>query len=349
MQCTILIPHLWWSRGAGEEAYRELHLPNLETLAARARLCRFAPIGWEGWLCQAFEVERQRDWPVAPLTLTIDGGEVGEGYWLRADPVHLRAYRDRLVLADASAFAVSRAESDALIAALNAHFEADGLRFSAPHTERWYLRLDADPQIATAALDDVAGAAIDPFLLRGANAMHWQRIVNEAQMLLHAHGVNEAREARGELPINGVWLWGGGRRATVPGRHFSTLTGDDPLAVALAAHADIAAAPLAPGAQEWLKSDFAIGAGRNHLVLLGQLVRPARRGDLETWRNTLQALDVHWIAPLLDALKAGQLRELALVAPGIGACQRFDLRRTDLMRFWRMRRSLAHYAGEKAR
>ncbi len=32
-------------------------------------------------------------------------------------------------------------------------------------------------------------------------------------MLLHDHPVNEARERRGEPPINAVWLWGGGRLA----------------------------------------------------------------------------------------------------------------------------------------
>lgn len=345
MQCTLLIPHLWWARDAGEEAYRGLALPHLETLASRAQHSRFPAIGWEGWLCQAFEVERQRDWPIAPLTLMIDGGEVGDAYWLRADPVHLRPHRDRLLLADSTAFPVPRAEADALVAALNAHFEADGLRFTAPCAERWYLRLDADPEIATSALDDAAGAIVDPFLPSGAKAMHWQRIANEVQMLLHAHEVNAAREARGELPINGVWLWGGGRRAAVHGRHFSSVTGDEPLVAALAASADIAAAPLGSGAEAWLRSDFMSGPGRQHLVVLGQLTAPARRGDLEAWRRALEALDAHWIAPLLIALRAGKFEELALVAPGLEACQRFELRRVDLLRFWRLRRSLAHYVA----
>lgn len=343
MQCTLLIPHLWWSRGALGEAYRDLALTGLHTLVSRARHRAFAALGWEAWLCQAFEVERQRDWPVAPLTLAMDGGEPGNHYWLRADPVHLRAHRNQLVLADASAFALSQDETDALVASLNAHFGPDGLRFSAPRASRWYLRLETDPQIATVPLDETAGAVIDHCLPTGANALHWHRILNEAQMLLHGHAVNEAREARGEMPVNGVWFWGGGRRMTVRGRHFSKLIGDEPLALALAAHADTASTPARPGTKPWLAREDADAAAACALVVLDALIAPARRGDLEAWRRALEALDAEWIEPLLASLRQGHIGEIALVAPGTDACHRFELRRADLLRFWRTRRSLEHW------
>jgi hypothetical protein len=38
----------------------------------------------------------------------------------------------------------------------------------------------------------------------------WRRLLNELQMTWHEHPVNEARSARGQAPINGVWLYGGG-------------------------------------------------------------------------------------------------------------------------------------------
>jgi hypothetical protein len=344
MHCTLLSPHLWWSRDAAQDAYRDLALPELQTLIARARYHGFPAIGWEAWLCQAFEVERQRDWPVAPLTLTVDGGDPEDAYWLRADPVHLRPHRDQLLLADSNAFPLSPTEADALTGALNAHFEAEGLRFSAPRPDRWYLRLAADPEIATYPLDDVAGSLIDPCLPTGPNALRWHRIVNEAQMLLHAHAVNEAREERGDLTINGVWLWGGGRRATVPGRHFSALTSDDALAVALAANADIPVTPPAAHGESWLQAVAVHGSAARSLLVLTQLTGAARCGDLAAWRDALEELDRCWIAPLLAALKAGTMRQLVLVAPGRSGCQRFELNRAALFRFWRARRSLAAYA-----
>ncbi|HJV96354.1 MAG TPA: hypothetical protein VJ608_09975, partial [Albitalea sp.] len=38
-----------------------------------------------------------------------------------------------------------------------------------------------------------------------------RRLQNEVQMLLYTHPINDAREARGELPVNSFWLSGCGR------------------------------------------------------------------------------------------------------------------------------------------
>jgi hypothetical protein len=337
-----LIPHLWWSRDAAGDAYRDLAVPQLQTLMARARYRRFPAIGWQEWLCQAFEVERQRDWPIAPLTLAIDGGDPADAYWLRADPVHLRPHRDQLLLADSTAFAVSQSEADALVHALNTHFEVEGLRFTAPRPDRWYLGLAADPEIVTHSLDEVAGTFVDPYLPTGAKALHWHRISNEIQMLLHAHAVNEAREAKGDLTINGVWLWGGGRPTAVRGRHFSALGSDDALALALAAHAEVPVMPCTDDAKGCLRS--ASGPAAHYLLILTALTGPARRGDLEAWRGAAEELDRRWVAPLLEALRDGVIRQLVLVAPGHTGCQRFELNRSMLFRFWRTRHTLAAYA-----
>lgn len=345
MQCTVLIPHLWWPRDAGDEAYRELAVRELAMLLARGSRQSFPPVGWEAWLCQAFEVERQRDWPVAPLTLMVDGGDPGEAYWLRADPVHLRLHREQLVLADSNAFAVSRDEAAALTDAMNAYFAAERLHFSAPRPDRWYLRLDSDPQIVTCPLDEAAGGSIERRLPAGEKALEWHRIGNEIQMLLHAHPVNEAREARGELTVNGVWLWGGGRRAAVFGRHFHSVAADEPLAAALAANADIPVAPPGDDGTQWLARAQAISrATDHHLIVLAQLAGAVRRGDIAAWRDGLEALNRRWIVPLLAGLKAGAIGELAIVAPERTGCARFELHRAGLLKFWRRARPLSAYA-----
>ena len=345
MQLTLLIPHLWWPREATDDMYRDLALPELQTLLARAHHSSFPPIPTEAWLCQAFEVERQADWPVAPLTLSIDGGDAGDAYWLRADPVHLSPHHDRLALADSSVFAVSRDEADVLVGALNEHFAMEDMQFFAPRPDRWYVRLETDPEIATHPLREVAGNNVDSFLPAGKNALHWHRICNEIQMLLHNHAVNEAREERGEPAINSVWLWGGGRRPAVPGRHFSTLWSDDALALALAASADVRAAPVPPDAERWLKTVRETSRpDDHHLLMLAQLERAARRDDLSAWREDLGRLDGQWFAPLLAALKQRLLLRLALVAPGPNGCERFELAWPDLFKFWRTARPLASYA-----
>ncbi|MDD5385037.1 MAG: hypothetical protein PHG89_09180 [Gallionella sp.] len=144
--------------------------------------------------------------PIAPVSAAFDG--LGEGCWLRADPVHLRLQRDQLVLLPD--VEVGAGEAAQLCVALNEYFVGQGMEFFTPHPQRWYVRVDRLPDIETVSLMQAAGCNVRGLLPKGAEAASWHRIFNEIQMLLFAHPVNEAREARGELPVNSLWLWGGG-------------------------------------------------------------------------------------------------------------------------------------------
>src|SRR5207245_428748 len=117
MHCNLYIPDFFSAEGLPPAD----SLAAAETLIARGRRRRMAPISPEAWLFERFGVPKQRDWPVAPYTLLADGGAPERHYWMRADPVHLRVSRDSLGLADT--FEVSRAESEALVETLNPNFD----------------------------------------------------------------------------------------------------------------------------------------------------------------------------------------------------------------------------------
>lgn len=344
MQCTLFIPHLLPSGAIAEQAASDLPLAALRKLFARSRHQRLAPVAAEAWLCQAFDVEKQQDWPVAPLTLMLDGVDPGTHYWLRADPVHLRLQRNQMLLADCSVLGLSKQDADGIVTFLNQHFAQDGLRFIAPHAGRWYLSLERAPQLATRALSEVIGADINVNLPTGGDALHWHKIANEIQMLLHNHPFNDAREARGEMTVNSVWLWGGGRRPAVPGRHFSEVWSDEALPCALAANADLPAAPLPADAGHWLRAiDSARPVDSHHLIVLGQLAAAAQYGDLARWREEITVLDRDWFAPLLAALRRRRISRLTLAAPGYRSSERFEVTPADLLKFWRSGKPLPAY------
>src|SRR5262249_54422228 len=140
--------------------------------------------------------------PAGALTLLGAGESADDAGWVRADPVHLRLMRDRLVVVPGAAFPLSREEADALCAALTQHFS--GAVFRALDAQRWCARMEREVSVAAAPALEFAGREVE--LARGGNAL-----LTEVQMLLHAHPVNEAREARGEPAVNSVWLWGAGR------------------------------------------------------------------------------------------------------------------------------------------
>ena len=311
------VPDLFLPPSIAAEACRGLRLPALEMLLARAGAESLYEDALEDWLCAAFGVPGLA---VAPVTLQADGIEPGNYYWLRADPVHVVIRRNQMVVQDG--VALSAEEAGALCAALDGHFAADGLRFFAPHPQRWYVRLEAAPQLETTPLPRVVGEDACAHLPRGADALRWHKILNEIQMLLYAHPVNQAREERGELPVNSVWLWGGGQARQLA-QPYPCLCGDSELAAAFVRPAGIA---CAEGMEQCVE-----GGG---LVVYEALRHALRRGDLDAWRAGVQELEQN-IASSMRALRAGRIERVTLDVLREGAPRSFVLTRGDTWKLWR--------------
>ncbi len=343
MHCTLLVPDLFWT-GDAAHAVRGLALGALETALARARAARDAPLPFEGWLCQAFEVERQQDWPVAPLTLPLDGGDPGDTYWLRADPVHLQLQRDRVALMASHTLDVTQQEADAIVAVLNGQFSGDGLQFEARAPRRWYVRAPQRPALVTEPMSAAAGRNVHDVLPTGTDATAWRHILNEIQMLMHDVPVNAARENAGQPVINSVWLWGGGGKTHVPGRPFAAVWSDDALSQALGARSDAHAAPLPADASAWRLAAQRV-QGTSHLIVIDACAQAAAYGDLAGWRAAVTRLESNWVDPLLGALRKGAISTLVIAVPGSEATWRFELVRRDLYRFWTRRRPLSTYGA----
>jgi hypothetical protein len=337
MSCHVVVPELFWPAAAGAEPYRDLELPALETLLARGDCRKGDGASLERWLAAAYRLPPEL--PLAPFSLRGEGADPGDHCWLRADPVHLRVHGDGLLLADASRLALSADDAGAFAAALNEHFAADGIAFTAPDPRRWYARLAAEPQLRTAPVTEVAGRSVGPFLPAGDAGARWRRYINEAQMLLHAHPRNEAREARGELPVNGVWFWGAGRDRRLAAAYDTSWT-DHPLAAGLAAAAGARARHLPATAATMLDGNRA----GSELVVLASL--PATTyGDAAEWREALCGLERSWFAPLVEAVRAGGLESLTLHGLGPDYSYRSEFGRSDRWRWWRPRRPLHAYAA----
>lgn len=294
--------------------------PSLATLLRRGDAALAEP-GAAARTCRAFGLQRQRDWPLAPLCARADGLAAEAGYWLRLDPVHLEVGMGGLFARPGDMLALAAEEADALAAGLHAACEAEGWRLSAPTPLRWYLHAPRAPDLATTPLDEVAGEYITPHLPQGGAATKLLQLLNEAQMLLHAHPVNLRREAAGRLPVNGLWAWGGGVWMQ-PAPCFDLAASAAAEARALATAAGVALAD-APASLEALRD-----AGRRVFASPAPPSPPADPGE------SLATLERLWFAPLLRALRRGSLRGLRLDIPGHPGCS-VDITPARAWRFWR--------------
>jgi hypothetical protein len=135
---TLLLPPLARLRQDPEACAR---------IAAALARADEAPAGAPG------RAARLRDWfdtgrdepAAAPLTRTLDARDAAEGRWLRADPAHVAADLTQARLLACGGLGLAGDECAAFERALKPLFGDTGFEFSAPHPDRWYLRLPPRP------------------------------------------------------------------------------------------------------------------------------------------------------------------------------------------------------------
>lgn len=331
----FLVPHLFPPQRLLDTAARDLQLPALQTLLTRGTRRPGPAEGTLAAVCAALGIARQQDWPIAPITLEADGEAAEDGYWLRADPVHLRVMRDRIVLLAADDIPLSQDEADALADAVAAHFGAE-LSPKPVRPHHWYVRLPHPPSLTTTPLSAALGSDVDPLLPQGRDAMRFRAHLNEVQMLLHAHPLNLQREARGELAINSLWLWGGGTRPAVTHETAPPLWANAAEARAAGAFCKAQNHPLPERFEKRL-------LGTKGVVLLDDLAQAGQYGDAHGWRETIGRLETRWFAPLLATLRASPALGLQLRDPVSG--KGLDVRAADLWKIWRPPRPLISLLG----
>lgn len=310
-------------------------MPALELLLARGRRSKGTPGTLETWLCRAFGLEGPSAIPAGALTAYAHGMDPGADHWLRADPVHLRADRNSLLLIPSQAFSITAAEAQSLAAAL-APLLAGKYELHAPRPDQWCLRIEGGAQgdAGESPPVDLAGANIDPHL----PPKRWHPLLTELQMALYDNSVNTVREERGDPAINSLWLWGAGKLPAAASGPWQSVSAADPLALGLARLAGMRHRAPGAGAAQWLER--APEDGR-HLLVFDDLRGMHALGDFEALARRQCELEANWFAPLLAALKSRRIGMLTVHMPE--AALSFETARGDLGRFWRRPRPLATY------
>ncbi|WP_259057665.1 hypothetical protein [Methylohalomonas lacus] len=268
--------------------------------------------------------------PYAALSHLADRGETRSNV-LRADPVHLSAGREGVMLFDNTMLQLQADEAESLaetVRPLLTEFAAE-LEVAAP--ERWYLLCEQPIAITTQPLMQVIGRDVSDRLPTGDDRTRCRRLFNEIQMTLHEAPVNQTRERRGQLPVNSLWFWGEGDLPALGTTAFDACFSNDPLAQGLARWRDIPVRSLPANLGELLAQPAAATAQPSLLVLDNRAERFHAYQDAAGWLQFIERFEQDWAQPLYRALRRGQLSSIDIL-PGDS---HYHCRRRHVARFWR--------------
>jgi len=225
----LAIPGLADSFARLAEEGMALRLPAAEWAMARATPVLAEAPDWREWVLDGagLGADVLRRFPAGPCSAPDDGAVHPGQTWARAEPVHLLTAIDHLQLAAPVPVRLAAGESAALLETLGAHLADTAFELRSLADGGWLCRCPDGLQCETVDPGVALGRNLREVLPSGRDGVRVRSLVNELQMLLHEHPVNERRAARGLLPVNSVWLWGIGSLCDPMGRATDELLTDD--------------------------------------------------------------------------------------------------------------------------
>ncbi|QBE66611.1 hypothetical protein [Pseudoduganella lutea] len=328
---TLVLPFGLPQAEMAPDLVRALQAPALATLLSRNSThtvhafdadTRLLP--HEAWLAHALGLAGDpSDRPAAPFAPAVMRGlglAPDAGHWFLFHPVHV-VVGTHLMMPDLRGLRITDDESRALFAAALPLFEELGKTLVYGNATTWFLRADDWAGLATASPDAATGDNLHPWLPAGDAARDFRRLLNEVQMLWHAHPVNEARRQ----PVNSFWLWGGGP-GSQPRPELALATSASPAWVNALATPELRDATCV----QWLTTK-----DHERTAVLGHLTAAGLAEDWPGWLESMRQLEDQWFAPLLGALRSGQTSAVRLVLANRRGWSDTTTTKLALNKFWR--------------
>jgi hypothetical protein len=348
-ELVILVSDFYLSPDTPEREWPAgVALPGLQHVARFSARSRIAN-GWRSWLAR-WLTGREASPPGIVAAATLQPAAVATSVqpqtaWM-ATPMHLVAgltsvHIDRRSILRLDADDQSRLAGDFQRVFADSGFElrpldaGDFLLLGPPGPAA--ERLEPARSMGASMADAQSAHLIDPAL---------RRLGAEIEMWLHDHEVNAARSRRGEWPVTGMWIWGGG-----------LMNGGDPMRPVARASADgrvshgRASAPpadIAFGRDAYLQGLWALRGEKvfplpqqledvfgypqaRRAVLVIEIASILHANPTGTFLDAVAQIDRCFIAPAVDALNRGQCERLLVLVND----HQLSLRARDRLKFWR--------------
>jgi len=246
-----------------------------------------------------------------------------------AEAIHLQADMHGAIAIPILSDSINRNDIDIIINDLSNYFKVD-CDIRSIGEGRYLLQLKAfDSPTHYPHPLSILGKSISPFIEQSREILPWYRLVNEFQMFMYQHPINQRRQLEGRLAINSLWVWGAGERPTLNLKPLWYC--DDPLLNYFASSLGL---PI-----ESCRNIAAGDDGKNAIIVDLRLLQYLKSGL--DWKLDELLLDIERgiLRPLLKTLPR---RQGPLKLRG-GYNLDFELKPTDRFKFWRRPGSLQNW------
>jgi hypothetical protein len=178
----------------------------------------------------------------------------------------------------------------------------------------------------------VLGKTANPYIEQSRQILPWYKLLNEIQMFMHQHEINQQRMQRGLLAINSLWFWGAGSRPQAFDSNLAWYC-DDALLNRFAESLD-----LAPQSRVEIEN---IDGSMDALVIDLRLMEYLKAGLAVPLDQLLLDIDRKLLKPLLAMLEKGSMQIL------LRAGYEFDfkLKPSARLKFWRRHKHLGSWSS----
>ena len=192
--------------------YLKSDLPGLNQLLSYANSIPNNHSDFESVLADSLGQTEQQTLPFAQAYVEA---EVDDSHrFLLCRPIHLKADMHNALVIPLDNDNVNRDDASLILEDLQALFN-DDCSLEPLDNGLYLMRLkQCDPSDCYPHYLSVIGRKANQFIEQSKQALPWYKLMNEIQMFMHQHPINQNRLTTGLLSINSLWFWGAGQRPT---------------------------------------------------------------------------------------------------------------------------------------
>lgn len=247
--------------------------------------------------------------------------------FLIAEPTHLRADRDRLLISESELLQLTEDEAKDIISAINSHF-ANELKifYVAEHIWLIGVKFNLDENNFYPILD-IIDENIDDYLPKGANQILFSKILNEIQMLLFNLPLNQERKHGGLLTINSIWMWD----KNLCNTHKDII---DLLAKNLVSN-NVQLIKLKNNKYRSFTGTVTDYLFEDVTIFVDSLYFPCCYRDSNSWMNTIENLDQQIAHVIKSEMDLGKINTLRIIVPTQYKTIEIILTKLSRFKFWK--------------